>query len=257
MTQVPVWDGSSITLLKTETSLRRKKRVGDLRTWTLRCSLMTISSFDPLKLYERQSVNCPIVHRLSFLAGVTTIQSFDQPMVFEQHMFIKYPCKVNESPLPCFVSFFLLVASVKDVDRMDSFQFHPGLSCPTLCWRDSLRYSTAKCIQSLFIRASTNLSCNSADSNDEMNLIRFLFKVDRRTQYGYVRGTTYNVASQESFYPKYISVFLGIPYARPPGKASMHGMSLASQSLLFSWSLSIQGLLVFDDRYLNELGPSF
>ncbi|CAF4286842.1 unnamed protein product, partial [Adineta steineri] len=42
-----------------------------------------------------------------------------------------------------------------------------------------------------------------------------IFNVDRHTQYGYVRGTSYNVDSRDSFYPKYISVFLGIPYARP------------------------------------------
>lgn len=46
----------------------------------------------------------------------------------------------------------------------------------------------------------------------------FTQKVDRHTQYGYVRGTSYNVDSRDSFFPKYISVFLGIPYARPPGK---------------------------------------
>lgn len=45
-----------------------------------------------------------------------------------------------------------------------------------------------------------------------------ILKVDRYTQYGYVRGTSYNIESRDSFYPKYISVFLGIPYARPPRK---------------------------------------
>lgn len=45
-----------------------------------------------------------------------------------------------------------------------------------------------------------------------------MFKVERHTQYGYVRGTSYHVTAQDSFYPKYISVFLGIPYARPPRK---------------------------------------
>ncbi|KAI3387609.1 hypothetical protein SNEBB_000174 [Seison nebaliae] len=37
--------------------------------------------------------------------------------------------------------------------------------------------------------------------------------VEAYTEYGYVRGTSYRVAH---WYPKYISVFLGIPYALPP-----------------------------------------
>ncbi|CAF4507231.1 unnamed protein product [Rotaria socialis] len=52
--------------------------------------------------------------------------------------------------------------------------------------------------------------------NPYMFSLPTIFHVDRHTQYGYVRGTSYQVDSRDSFYPKYISVFLGIPYARPP-----------------------------------------
>ncbi|CAF1043161.1 unnamed protein product [Rotaria sp. Silwood1] len=72
-----------------------------------------------------------------------------------------------------------------------------------------------QCVQSYFDDLLFDIQHHNR-FNPYMYSLPPIFHVDRHTQYGYVRGTSYHVDSQDSFYPKYISVFLGIPYARPP-----------------------------------------